>query len=38
MLHNGIESGLLSTICEAWGMLHKSLDLPNNEIGKIFER
>jgi 6-phosphogluconate dehydrogenase len=38
MLHNGIETGLLSTIYEAWGMLHKSLDLPNNEIGKIFER
>lgn len=38
MLHNGIETGILSTMCEAWGLLHKSLGLPNDEIGKIFER
>ena len=37
MLHNGIESGLLSTTCEAWSLLHKSLGLSNPEIGKIFE-
>lgn len=37
MVHNGIENGLLSTVGEAWSLLHKSLGLTNDEIGKIFE-
>ena len=37
MVHNGIENGLLSTVAEAWSLLHKSLGLSNDEIGKIFE-
>ncbi|KAL1581695.1 hypothetical protein WHR41_09525 [Cladosporium halotolerans] len=38
MVHNGIENGFLSTLCEAWSILRKSLDLSNDEVGKIFER
>lgn len=38
MVHNGIENGMLSSLCEAWSLLRKSLDLSNDEIGKIFER
>ncbi|KAH7053092.1 6-phosphogluconate dehydrogenase [Macrophomina phaseolina] len=37
MVHNGIENGMLSAICEAWSFLHKSLGLSYDEIGKIFE-
>ncbi|KAF4541124.1 6-phosphogluconate dehydrogenase [Lasiodiplodia theobromae] len=38
MVHNGIESAMLSAVCEAWSFLHKSLGLPHDEIGKIFEK
>lgn len=38
MVHNGIENGMLSTLCEAWGILHHSLGLENDRIGKIFEQ
>ncbi|KKY20263.1 putative 6-phosphogluconate decarboxylating [Diplodia seriata] len=38
MVHNGIENGMLSTVCEAWSFLNKSLGLPYDEIGKIFEK
>ncbi|KAK7700736.1 hypothetical protein SLS57_011988 [Botryosphaeria dothidea] len=38
MVHNGIENGMLSTVSEAWSFLHKSLGLPYDEIGKIFEK
>ncbi|KAI9740495.1 MAG: hypothetical protein M1834_005075 [Cirrosporium novae-zelandiae] len=38
MVHNGIENGMLSTICEAWSLLHKSLGLSNDDIGSIFEK
>ncbi|KAI1392421.1 6-phosphogluconate dehydrogenase, decarboxylating [Hypoxylon trugodes] len=38
MVHNGIENGMLSAVCEAWNFLHKSLGLSNDEIGKIFEK
>ncbi|EKG10310.1 6-phosphogluconate dehydrogenase [Macrophomina phaseolina MS6] len=37
MVHNGIENGMLSAICEAWSFLHKSLGLSYDEIGEIFE-
>ncbi|KAL1744363.1 6-phosphogluconate dehydrogenase [Schizophyllum fasciatum] len=36
MVHNGIEHGMLSIVCEAWGLLHKCLGLSNDEIGTIF--
>ncbi|KAI2615353.1 6-phosphogluconate dehydrogenase, decarboxylating [Hypoxylon sp. NC1633] len=38
MVHNGIENGMLSAVCEAWSFLHKSLGLSYDEIGKIFEK
>ncbi|EEP79994.1 hypothetical protein UREG_04836 [Uncinocarpus reesii 1704] len=38
MVHNGIENGMLSSICEAWGVLHHGLGKSYDEIGKIFER
>ncbi|KAF1353349.1 6-phosphogluconate dehydrogenase, decarboxylating [Delphinella strobiligena] len=38
MTHNGIENGMLSTMCEAWSLLHKSLGLSNDKIGKILEQ
>lgn len=38
MVHNGIETGILSGACEAWGLLKKNVGLENNEIGKIFQR
>lgn len=37
MIHNGTENGMLSTLCEAWSLMRKSLGLSNDEIGKIFE-
>ncbi|OTB05036.1 hypothetical protein M426DRAFT_57717 [Hypoxylon sp. CI-4A] len=38
MVHNGIENGMLSVVCEAWNFLNKSLGLSYDEIGKIFEK
>lgn len=36
MLHNGIETGILAAVCEAWSLLSKSLSIPHPEIGQIF--
>ncbi|KAI9688657.1 MAG: hypothetical protein M1822_001014 [Bathelium mastoideum] len=36
MVHNGIENGMLSTISEAWSIMHKSLGMSYEEIGKVF--
>ena len=36
MVHNGIEGGMLSTVSEAWSMLHNGLDMNYDEIGDIF--
>ena len=38
MVHNDSEDGMLSTVSEAWPLLHKSLRLSNKEIGKIFQK
>ncbi|EON66153.1 6-phosphogluconate dehydrogenase [Coniosporium apollinis CBS 100218] len=38
MVHNGIENGMLSTVCEAWSLMHKSLGMELDEIGKVFEK
>jgi len=38
MVHNGIEQGMLSTLCEAWGLLRFHLGLEFDEIGNIFKR
>lgn len=36
MMHNGIEQGMLSILCEAWGILHNLLNLSGDDIGHIF--
>lgn len=36
MVHNGIEGGMLSTLAEAWSILHYGLGLNYDEIGEIF--
>lgn len=38
MVHNGIENGMLSTICEAWEILHVGLGMTYDEVGKVFEQ
>ncbi|KAF2096903.1 6-phosphogluconate dehydrogenase [Rhizodiscina lignyota] len=37
MIHNGVETGILSGACEAWGLMKKCLGMENDEIGKVFE-
>ncbi|KAF3482716.1 6-phosphogluconate dehydrogenase [Arthroderma uncinatum] len=37
MVHNAIENGMLSSICEAWALLHYGLGKSYDEIGEIFE-
>lgn len=36
MVHNGIEQGLLSIVCEAWGILHHLLGFSEDDISHIF--
>jgi 6-phosphogluconate dehydrogenase len=36
MVHNGIEQGMLSIVCEAWGILHDLLAFSEDDIGHIF--
>jgi 6-phosphogluconate dehydrogenase len=38
MIHNGIEHGHLSIICEARALLHSQLGLSNEEIADMFEQ
>ncbi|KAI0172469.1 6-phosphogluconate dehydrogenase, decarboxylating [Hypoxylon sp. FL1284] len=38
MVHNGIENGMLSVVCEAWNLMHRSFGLSYDEIGAVFER
>lgn len=37
MIHNGIEHGMMSAICEAWGIMQK-IGLGREEIGDIFSK
>ncbi|KAF2200992.1 6-phosphogluconate dehydrogenase C-terminal domain-like protein [Delitschia confertaspora ATCC 74209] len=37
MIHNGIEHGMMSAICEAWGMMRK-LGMGYEEIGNVFKK
>jgi 6-phosphogluconate dehydrogenase len=37
MVHNGIENGMLSTMCEAWSLLSQCLGLTYDEIGNVFD-
>ncbi|KAM0444373.1 hypothetical protein ACHAO4_010216 [Trichoderma viride] len=36
MIHNGIEVGMLSALCEAWAFLNSGLGLDYDQIGEIF--
>lgn len=36
MVHNGIEQGMMSTLCEVWGIMNKSLRMSYDEIGDVF--
>lgn len=38
MVHNGIEVGMLSAVCEAWSLLRTGLGLTNDEVGDIFAK
>lgn len=38
MVQNGIESGMLSTMSETWSIMHKSLRMSNEEVGKVLEK
>lgn len=37
MIHNGIEHGMMSAICEAWGIMRK-MGLGYEEIGNVFSK
>ena len=37
-VHNFIEQGLMSTLCEVWGIMTKCLKLSYEEVGSIFEQ
>jgi 6-phosphogluconate dehydrogenase len=37
MVHNGIEQGLLSTLCEVWGIMSQSMGMEHDEIASIFD-
>lgn len=38
MIHNGIEHGMMSAICEAWGLMKNGLGMNEDEIGDEFEK
>jgi 6-phosphogluconate dehydrogenase len=35
MIHNGIEHGMMSAICEAWGIMRK-MGMGYEEVGNVF--
>lgn len=37
MIHNGIEHGVMSVLCEAWALMDTCLGISGNEIGEVFE-
>lgn len=37
MVHNGIEQGLMSILCEAWGIMRNGLGMKYEEIADVFE-
>jgi 6-phosphogluconate dehydrogenase len=38
MMHNGIENGMLSTLCEAWGIMKSCLSMTYEDIGGHFRQ
>jgi 6-phosphogluconate dehydrogenase len=37
MIHNGIEHGVMSALCEAWELMDQCLQMDGQEIGEVFE-
>lgn len=37
MVHNGIEHGMMSVLCEAWGLMDNCLKMDGDEIGEVFD-
>lgn len=37
MIHNGIEHGIMSSLCEAWELMDKCLKMTGDEIGQVFD-
>jgi 6-phosphogluconate dehydrogenase len=37
-VHNGIEQGMLSAVCEAWGIMEDCVNMEYDTVGKIFEK
>lgn len=37
MIHNGIEHGMMSALCEAWEIMDHSLKMTGDEIGSVFD-
>jgi 6-phosphogluconate dehydrogenase len=37
MIHNGIEHGIMSSLCEAWEIMDKCLKMTGDEIGDVFD-
>jgi 6-phosphogluconate dehydrogenase len=37
MIHNGIEHGVMSALCEAWGLMDKNLGMSGDDIADIFD-
>lgn len=37
MIHNGIEHGIMSALCEAWEIMDKGLKMSGEEIGAVFD-
>jgi 6-phosphogluconate dehydrogenase len=38
MVHNGIEQGLMTALCEAWGIMNRGLGMSYEEIADVFEQ
>ncbi|KAH7383156.1 6-phosphogluconate dehydrogenase [Cadophora sp. MPI-SDFR-AT-0126] len=37
MIHNGIEHGMMSALCEAWELMDKCLKMNSDDIGEVFD-
>lgn len=37
MVHNGIEHGVMSALCEAWSLMDSGLGMSGDEIGEVFD-
>lgn len=37
MIHNGIEHGVMSSLCEAWELMDKCLNMDGDQIGQVFD-